>query len=400
MLAPRFPMPVLGHFQQKRAAVLRPEMLQGEPRLDLPEYWRGQMSVANDRLNEIVLRLPKHKSQWESFVGNPYVRAYDAALENFARETKAQAERDKLKAELFVLGASILTGSVMMAAFATTSVRVLAGRAALNIICNNNLNRTFDMLHAASTNKTMMFALGSVLDEAKKVAGKQVNKAAETFTSSQPMLSAKTAINYKTRIEDFINFSHICVQDILEGVRDDKQIDDAGKSKIADLTTKMPFCNPPSGIKIDEQRLSQKMELLFYMASVLESDQLVRYAPATGGSDATIGREVEYSRKPISQLPSASDYPKETYPRLVGKPLPHYEAGQRIRYNNIGGGIRDRIDLLSTQTGNGKFYPQQNVVEKLFVDPTDHAQLMKAEQIINRLSADARPRQLTDVRMI
>lgn len=358
------------------------------------------MSSATDRLNAILLDLPKYKSQWETYVANPYVRAYDLAVENFARETKAQAERDRTQAELFVFGASILTGSVMMAAFATTSVRVLAGRSMLNLICNNNLNRTFDMLHAASSNKTLMFALGSVLDEAKKVAGNQVKKATETYVSSAPIASAPTAINYKTRVEDFINVNHICVHDLVQGVRDDSQIGDAGKNRIADLARQVPFCNPPSGRKVDEQRLSQKMELLFYMAAVLDSDELVRYAPATSGSDHSIGREIEYGSRSISQLPSASDYPTETLPRLVGRPYPHYQPGQRIRYNNIGGGIRDRIDLLSMQTGNGKFYPDQNMLEKLIIDPTQHAQIMKAEQIINRLSADARPRQLTDVRMI
>ncbi|MFD1745016.1 hypothetical protein ACFSE1_06015 [Rhizobium helianthi] len=358
------------------------------------------MSSANDRLNEVLLELPKYKSQWESYVANPYVRAYDLAVQNFTREAKAQAERDRTKAELFVLGASILTGSVMMAAFATTSVRVLAGRTMLNVVCNNNLNRTFDMLHAASTNKTLMFALGSVMDEAKKLAGNHVKKAAETFTSSAPMASAATAINYKTRIEDFINANHICVHDLVQGVRDDRLINESGKNRIAELTRRIPFCNPPSGRKVDEQRLSQKMELLFYMASVLDSDELVQYAPAMNGSDQTIGRTVEYSSSSINQMPSASDYPKETLPRLVGRPTPHYQPGQRIRYKNIGGGIRDRIDLLSLQTGNGKFYPDQNMLEKFLVDPTQHAQIMKAEQVINRLSADARPRALTEVRMM
>lgn len=358
------------------------------------------MSSANERLNEILLDLPKYQAQWESYVANPYVRAYDLALENFNRETKAQAERDRAKAEFFVFGASILTGSVMMAAFATTSVRVLAGRAALNVICNRNLNRTFDMLHAANQNKTLMFALGGVMDEVKKLAGDQVKKAAEKFASSEPMASATTSINYKTRLEDFINANFICIHDLVEDVRKDNSLTDAAKNRVAELARKVPFCNPPAGRKVNEQRLAQKMELLFYMVAVLDSDKLVSYAPSVGGSDHTIGREIEYSKKSISQLPSAQDYPKETQPRLMRSPLPHYAPGQRVTYENIGSGIRDRIDALSVQTGNGKFYPDQNVVEKMFVNPTQHSHMLKAEFIINKLSKDTTPQALTEVKSI
>ncbi|MDO1583081.1 hypothetical protein [Rhizobium oryzicola] len=359
------------------------------------------MSSAKERLNNIMIDIDDIKSRWEVNVGSPYVRAYDAAVDNFNRETKAQGERDRALAELFVFGASILTGSIMMAAFATTSVRVLAGRAMLNVICNNNLNRTFEMVHAASGNKTVMFALGGVLDQAKKIAGEHVKTASERLVASTSIASAPTSVNYMTRISDFIKRSGSCLHELLKGVRDDSSISESDKAKVADLAASIPFCNPPSGNRIDEQRLAQKMELLFYMAAVLDSDQLVTYAPATGGDTvAGMGRDVEYSRKSIAQMPSATDYPKATAPRYTGRPFQPFEPGQKIEYNNIGSGIRDRINKLSMATGNGQFYPQQNFAEKLLIDPTSMTQMVKAEQIINRLATEARPRQLTDVRMI
>ncbi|WP_117190521.1 hypothetical protein [Rhizobium terrae] len=358
------------------------------------------MPSATERLNDILLELPKYKSQWQLNVANPYVRAYDLAVENFNRETKAQAERNRLAAELFVFAASILTGSVMMAAFATTSVRVLAGRAMLSMVCNNNLNRTFELMHVAANNKVLMFALGGILDEAKKLANKQVTSAAKSLTGSAPIAASPTALNYMTRLDDFINANHICVHNFIQGVRDDQSINEANKSKLADLARGIPFCNPPAGRRVDEQKLSQKMELLFYMTAVLDSDKLVTYAPATGGTVGGMGRDVEYGRKAIPQMPRAGDYPKEIAPKFVGRPFVPYDPGQRIEYDNIGSGIRDRINTLSMQTGNGRFYPAQNFAEKILIDPTSHVQMVKAEQVINRLTNDARPRQLTDVRMI
>ncbi|MBW6425282.1 hypothetical protein KX729_28020 [Rhizobium sp. XQZ8] len=360
------------------------------------------MASANQRLGDILVRLPKYKSQWELNVVSPYVRAYDAAVRNYDNEMKAQGERDRATAEMFVLAASVLSGSIMMAAFASTSVRVVAGRAIVRVICNNNLNRTFNLVAAANSNKAFMFALGAVLDEAKKVAGKQVTKLAESATSSATLVSAPTSVNYETRLMDFVRASHICTHEFIEGVKDDASISEADKLKVVDMTARIPFCNPPSGNSIDEPKLAEKMELLFYMSGVLDSDRLVVYSPAaSGGTVGGMGRDNEYSRKSISQMPSdTANYPKAVAPKFTGKPFVPYGTGQRIEYENIGSGIRDRINKLSINTRNGPFYPSQNFAEKFLFDPTGHAQMVKAEQIISKLYNDARPRQLTDVRMI
>ncbi|CDZ64911.1 Putative transmembrane protein [Neorhizobium galegae bv. orientalis] len=358
------------------------------------------VASANQRLSDILVKLPKHKSQWELNVASPYVRAYDAAVLSYNNEMKAQGERDRATAEMFVLAASILTGSVMMAAFATTSVRVLAGRAIVRVICNNNLNRTFNLMAAANNNKAFMFALGGVLDEAKKVANKQVTKLVEGLTSTGTQVSAPTSVNYESRLMDFIRASHICTHEFIEGVKEDNSISEAHKGQVADMAARIPFCNPPTGSSVDERKLAEKMELLFYMSAVLDSDRLVTYAPSYGGSVGAMGRETEYDKKSISQMPSEPRYPKAVSPKFAGRPFVPYDPGQRIEYENIGSGIRDRINKLSISTHNGPFYPNQNLAERMLFDPTGHAQMMKAEQIINKLYNDARPRQLTEVRMI
>ncbi|QCI99392.1 hypothetical protein [Agrobacterium larrymoorei] len=356
------------------------------------------MSLATDRLNNILIELPKYKSQWQLNVASPYVRAYDLAIDNYNKKMQEQAARDKMAAELFVMSASILTGSVMMAVFATTSLRTLAGRAALRVICNQNLNTTFNAFHAVSESKVLMFALGGVLDEVKKLAGKHVTAAVEGLTSSDAIASAPTALNFLTRMEDFINVNHICVHNFVQGVRDDASISDANKTHIAELVGKTPFCNPPEARRVDENRLSQKMELLFYMDAVLESDKLVKFASVTSSTTMLL-QDVEFSRTPIAQLPSSTDYPREIGPQSGGIPITSKNIGQRVKYENLGSQIRQRIDTLSKLTGNSSFYPEQSAVERFF-DPTGNAQLLKAEQIINRLSIEARPKELTDVKVI
>ncbi len=357
------------------------------------------VSLATDRLNNILIELPKYKSQWQLNVASPYVRAYDLAIDNFQRTTKAQQARDKMIAELFVLSASILTGSVMMAAFATSSLRVLTSRAALRVICNNNLNRTFDAMHAANNNKVLMFALGGVLDEAKKAAGKQITSAVEGLTSSSSIASAPTALNFLTRVEDFINTNHICVHKFVQGVRDDGSISDASKTHLADLVAKTPFCNPPESRRVDENRLSQKMELLFYMDAVMESDKLVSYIPGNGGMYGP--SEIELSKKSIPELTSSPGYPQSTVPRLKGGFPMRVEPGQRVEYDGLGSVVSERVNRLHSQILGQQFFPPQSTLASMVSSPSvNKEQVAKAERVIGQLGVAARPQGLADIKML
>lgn len=126
----------------------------------------------SERLQKLRNRISDGQSEWYRLVGNPYVRAYDTAFYSYKEQVDNQAAAEKERAEMFVMAASIVTGSVLMAAFANSSLRVLAGRAVLSAVCNRNLNLVFNAMHAVSSSKAFMFALGKVLDEGKSRATK------------------------------------------------------------------------------------------------------------------------------------------------------------------------------------------------------------------------------------
>ncbi|THF47770.1 hypothetical protein [Allorhizobium terrae] len=357
------------------------------------------MSSANDRLTSIREDLEMKKSQWEVSVVSPYVRAYDFAYNNYQNTLKAQVARDKMGAELLVFTAGVLSGSVLMAAFASSSLRVLAGRALLRTICNNNLNRTFDAVHAVTNNKAAMFALGSVLDKAKGIAGQHITAAVENFTVRTSGIQSQTSVNFLTRLQDFVNVSFIAVHEFVTGVRSDNSIKESDKLKLADMVEATPFWLPPRANRVDENKLAQQMELLFYMTSVLDSDTLVRHAPSIGnGIGGGIGEGIR-SKERISQMPTAKDYPKESEPKLIRGAT--YEPGQRVEYDDLGSVVRARIDTLSRAVTGSPFYPQQSVAMRITGnDPTGREQMVKAEHIISRLSAQTRPKQLSDVFMM
>ena len=64
---------------------------------------------------------------WNTRVGQPYVRGYDAAFNSYKKVLDDQKEADKARAELFVTAASIVTCSVLMGALAASSFRAVAG---------------------------------------------------------------------------------------------------------------------------------------------------------------------------------------------------------------------------------------------------------------------------------
>ncbi|MDQ0454599.1 hypothetical protein [Rhizobium paknamense] len=358
------------------------------------------MSAAKDRLNAILIDLPAKNSQWEKNVVNPYVRAYDMAYGNYQKTLAAQAAHDRMVAELFVLAASVLTGSVMMAAFASSSLRVLAGRAMLQTICNNNLNRTFNAVHAVSNSQTAMFALGGVLDAAKSLAGKQVQAAVEDLTKSPPMAASPSALTFLTYMSDFVYTNHITLHKLVRGVLDDASITDDNKQKIADLVTRTPYWNAPENRRVDETSLSQKMELLFYMQAVLDSDFLVDTisVPVTTPY-MTQSQIVEVGRKPIEIMPSSPNYPKLGAQKIGGSR--GMDRTRSVEYNSLGSAIRNRINVVSQMAVGAPFYAENGMMASMFEKNSDRRdQLLKAEQIITRLALQTRPKQFTDVVML
>lgn len=150
---------------------------------------------------------------WRANVTLPYIEAYSAAFDGYQKAIADQKETDKQRAELFVAGASILTGSVLMAGVATSSLRALAGRAGLQIICSNNMSRTFNALHIISSNKAMMFALGKIADEAKSRIGKEAeNTVTQYMQANSHVISSTTPLMQHVQLERILDNHELCAK--------------------------------------------------------------------------------------------------------------------------------------------------------------------------------------------
>ncbi|MER0237083.1 hypothetical protein [Fulvimarina sp. MAC8] len=346
-----------------------------------------------DRITRYIRDIQMKQNLWNLNVASPYTRAYDAAFERYQDTLKRQSQRDRAEAELLIFAASVVTGSVMMAVFAQTSLRILAGRALLSTICDRELNRTFNALHAISNSNVAMFALGRILDEAKGQTRKHLTDAAADLTRKTDMATADTALNFQTRIGDFVRSNAICAHQAAAAVQDNTALDDAEKDAIAARLETAPFFNPPSGSLLNEERLAEKLELSFYMTAVLDSDFLVHIEPQFATSVPGVVAGGAMTERSIEMSPSSDRYPVSTEVRPMFGGI---GARDVVSIRDLGGTIRHRIDTLHRSIFNRPFYTDSG---GLFGGkPTTRRELIKAETVLSDLAHLTRPQSIADVR--
>ncbi len=327
---------------------------------------------------------------WRANVTLDYISAYATAYKNFEDTIKKQADSDKARAEMFVTAASIVTGSILMATVASASMRVVAGNAALNVICRYNLNRTFDLMATAASSQTFMFAVGKVLDTAKDKLNSQIKETVTKLTDTTSKIISSAPIVQHVHLEKFMEQHWLCcnsVADLIEGA----PISEAAKVASFAVLEKAPMVNPPTR-GIDAVKLAEKIELCFYMKLVLDSDELIDW-PYRSNFDQSPGTVGAVSH-PIPQLPSASDYPKPKPPQFgfLGT-----SAHQSIGVSRPGSDIRAKVDELSRKVLGHAFYASGDIFGDVS-GPEKMAELSRAEQVINRLAQATRPAWLADVK--
>ena len=300
---------------------------------------------------------------------------------------KEQADADKARADLLVTAASIVTGSILMATVASTSLRALAGQVALETVCNNNMNRTFSLMAVASSSQTFMFAMDKVLDTAKDKLKDQLTKTATDLTDSTKHMVVSSPLGQHLQLELFlVRHQRACLDaaDIVATA----SVSDSIKENTYKALMKAPIIVPPL-MALDSDQLSLRIELCFYMNKILDSDELDSFDSRT-----TIGGGPGPPPKvsPILQMPSARDYPKTTTPKMSGFTEGPWQA---VTYDRPGSHIRRKIDEVHKQVFGRKFYEGEDWFGDVSKDMMA-TELRKAENVIVKLADTARPMGYSD----
>ncbi len=185
---------------------------------------------------------------------------------------------------MFVTVVSIVGGSLLMATVGETSLRMLAGNAALDFICNRNLDRAFNALAVTAENKTFMFALGKTLDTVKDEARKKIKERATELLKTKEIKTSNPLVKF-LEFDSLIRNQVLAANHAAEIIDNDRSLSDAKKTAAFAALEAAPICRPPIGA-INSNQLAQKIELSIYLTKVLGSSELDVWGPNYGGMRA------------------------------------------------------------------------------------------------------------------
>lgn len=286
---------------------------------------------------------------------------------------------------MFVTIASIVTGSILMATVATASLRGIAGKIALDAVCRNNLNRTFDLMAAANNSQTFMFALGKVLDEVKDKTKDAIKAKAVQLTNATSDVVSSDPQTIENQLFTFIGDHLSCGVDVARIVKGSGMPE--GMKQVAYSALLAASIAKPPQIGINQALMAQKIEFCMYMRLILDSDSLV---DVPGGMSFSEGGGDVSSLKshPVPQMPSAPDYPR---PGPVTFSYGQPNASQYIAIDRPGSKTRARADELCQQLFKKKFYASGDWLSGYVSGKEKEAELQRAELYLNRLASDTRP---------
>jgi hypothetical protein len=347
-------------------------------------------------MSEFRAKVEDGAKGWRANVTLPYIEAYSAAFDGYQKAIADQKETDRQRAELFIAGASILTGSVLMASVATSSLRTLAGRIGLQVVCSNNMNRTFNALHVISNNKAMMFALGKLADDAKSRIGKEAEDIVTQYMQANShVISSVTPLVQHVQLERIITNHELCAKRVAENVEASDRPEAEKAAVFADLR-RSPIYNPPVRA-INPVTLAPKLELCFYMTNILDSDELIdwpgqsNFSGFGGGMASAMGAK----SKPIEAMPTSKSYPRPAAPQR------HWygtDPHQTIGITRLGSAVRKRVDEVCAIVRRKPFYGS-NSESGSTNDATKPAELTAAARIITELAEQTRPQGPLDQRL-
>ena len=297
-----------------------------------------------DPMSAYLDDLDNAKDKWVGEAVLPYTRAYSRAYGEFQDTFARQQARERLIAELVVLGLSMASGSIIAMAAGQTVMKSVAVDAVVNTVCNREMNRAFKLLAMAEGSAAARFALGSAWDGAVRVTRSQTTaQVARAIRAPSTTLLARPS-DARAEFERFVINTKTFAHDEMVLVRDDPNMDaDAKLSRITAARQAPIFKTPPT---LDVDRMAREIELGFYLSIIINSDRLqtVHYRPSMK-SEGMI-RSVHGSR-PIDQRTSSPNYPAPS--RRTGTTGFGGFTTEEVDYRDMGHALKTRVNRLANE---------------------------------------------------
>lgn len=326
---------------------------------------------------------------WWKDCMNPYVDAYQAAYDGFKQTLNDQAEVDKRNAELAVLAACVVTGSLLVATVGAASMRVLARRQALRYVANNNLQRTYRNIRDIATHDVTTFAIGKITSEAKSSVKKEAQKIVAKTIGSTPNRLTTSPMSLKLQMESVLLGHALCANLTADAIEKDSSLSEAEKNAHYAILRQAAIVRIPEG-SINKEKLAKQIELSMYMSYILDLDSLIEVPLRTRGGSVygtgELGQEIVNPSKSrrIDIMPSHPQYPKATSPKIGPYTT---SAHQYVAIDQAGSRIVRKTNELYAQVIGGTFFTRTGIFER----STSPAELQKAESTLYQLGNKTSP---------
>jgi len=322
----------------------------------------------NTKMLAAVAKVSKSRCSWYDNLIHPFTTSYRKAFKNFEKQLNILEKDRQKKIEAAFLALSLCGGSVFTAALGGLTLSKIAGNQALTFICNRNMQKTFNMLDSVQGSSVEKFLLGPVADQIKALAGvnfkdafTKLNNQKNGFLFTEPADVVDSMVRFNTAAEG-------AVWGALLDLTEDMNIRTEDKGKPLQEILNSPYCRAPScPVWFDEQLLTDKMELSFYLKMVLDSDYLFYQEP--GGT----------MYQNISALPNGGEYP------------PHHANGAHGRttvlFRDIGDNIVKKINELYRKPDVVKHGGNSHdlVQDGFFYNGTTYQGIKKVEAVLDQL---------------
>ena len=124
----------------------------------------------------------KYHTYWKL----PVAGAYNDAHTNYQEVLNDQSAKDKLKGELIALTMSIGVGGMMTGMLGTAVMRTVTLESALSVVCNRNMNRTFNAMALVSANPAAHFMTKAAWDGLGDILKANTKQQIQALASQAP----------------------------------------------------------------------------------------------------------------------------------------------------------------------------------------------------------------------
>lgn len=327
----------------------------------------------SDEIRDYLDDLDNARDRWFRHTVLPYATAYERAYDSFQRTLDRQKAREKLMAELALIGLTVASGSVLTMVAGTALLKKALVDRAVSVVCEREMTRVFNALAMAADSKVISFALGAAWDGGVRLARKETSaQAARVLGGLSHAPSNELALpgGARAKLEGFIFDIKILAHDTMARLRDDPSVPDAEKAlAVAQARQALLFQQPPA---LDVGRMARDIELGFYLSIIMNADKLqtVHYRPSMK-TEGMVRSVVSSSR--IPQRTSSPSYPDPSNAPIQTDRWGGFTA-KEIGYDNIGHALKRRVNQLAGQEVFDTFGP--------FSEHLGHEHVQAAERLL------------------